>query len=56
MYKTPVSAVFISPLSGPSQMEICPVCTIGTEYLAHHPLGMCYKTDLQQTSTHRLQS
>lgn len=56
MYKTPISTIFISPLPGPSQVEVGPVCTIGTECVAHHPLGMCAKTDLHQTPTRRLRS
>lgn len=56
MYKPPISTIFVSPLSGPSRMEICPVCTIDTEYLARHPLGTHCTTDLYQTSMHRLKS
>lgn len=55
-YKTPIQTIFISPLSGLSQLETCLVCAPGTEYPAHHPPSTFCTTDLHLTPEHTLQS
>lgn len=56
VYRTPTQTIFISPLSGLSQLETCLVCVLGTECPAHHPPSPCRTTDLRPTPEHALQS